>query len=205
MATFVVTTLIDENNGTGQVSLREAIESANAQNGFDTVTFNSLLEGTISLVNGEIAITDSLDLLGPGAETLVIDAGGNSRIFLVDDASYSNLLDVNISGLTLTGGSAEFGGAIFNNESLAIADSTLTGNSAGSQGGAIYNNSDGTGGATLSITNSTISDNTSEDSGGGIGNGGSLVVTNSLITGILRGLAAASLMVMDFSLLVVSL
>ena len=75
------------------------------------------------LTHGEMAITDSLTINGPGAELLTIDALGNdptptqkqgdgSRVFKIDDGSAA-LIEVSIVGLRLTGGDAlGDGGAI---------------------------------------------------------------------------------------------
>ena len=59
---------------------------------------------------------------------------------------------------------------------------------AGSNGGAIFNDGESGGSATLTVTNSTLSDNSSATSGGGIVNDGiggsaTLTVTNSTISG----------------------
>lgn len=54
LATFTVNTLDDENNGTGAVSLREAITQANGAAGADTIVFNSSLSGTITLSNEQL-------------------------------------------------------------------------------------------------------------------------------------------------------
>jgi hypothetical protein len=58
-----------------------------------------------------------------------------------------------------------------------VADSTITGNSAGTSGGGVHND------GTLTVTNSTIAGNSAETRGGGVHNGGTLTVTNSTITG----------------------
>ncbi len=80
--TFVVTTLIDENDGGGEFSLREAIELANTTPGSDSISFGpDLAGGTINLdpMLGELEITDDVTIVGLGADQLTIDAGGSSR------------------------------------------------------------------------------------------------------------------------------
>ena len=84
---LLVDTLVDESDGDysrGDLSLREAIELANASmhdGVVDTIRFDPSLwaEGpaTILLTKGELKITDSLMVNGPGAELLTIDASGN--------------------------------------------------------------------------------------------------------------------------------
>ena len=62
-ATFVVTNL----NDSGPGSLRQAILSANANSpAADTINFQAGLTGTITLTSGELAITDSVTINGPG-------------------------------------------------------------------------------------------------------------------------------------------
>ena len=107
---LVVNTLADENDGDyspGHLSLREAVALANANPMPDTISFDPSLDGgTIHLTLGELAITDSVTILGPGAENLTIDAGNHSRIFDINDYDYTTNIDVAIDGLTLTGGNA---------------------------------------------------------------------------------------------------
>ncbi len=206
LASFTVNTLVDENDGigTGGVSLRDAI--AAASNG-DDISFS--VQGTINLTNGELLIDKALSIDGE-MNNIVIDAGGNSRVFNIDNGSNNTIgVLVSLSNLTITGGSASGnanGGGIFNSENLTISNSTISQNTANS-GGGIYNRAtarligstvngnmarfDG-GGITsesvssqafLEIVNSTISGNSSNGVGGGIALGGSVVITNATITG----------------------
>ena len=79
---LIVTTLNDESNGTGEFSLREAIETANMNMGADVISFDpGLAGGTIDLTLGELDITDDVTIVGLGANQLTIDGGGNSRVF----------------------------------------------------------------------------------------------------------------------------
>jgi hypothetical protein len=225
--TFVVDTLIDEVNGDispDNLSLREAIGLANGNIVQDVITFApSLAGGTITLTLGELFITDSVTIDGLDAELLTIDASGNdptptiddgngSRVFNIDnpDDSLETLIDVEIIGLTLTGGDVvdpinlEGGGAIENFENLMVIDSVISGNSANSGGGifslgnltlmgsTITGNSASSGsgggimefGGTVTIVRSTIRDNTALGHGGGISHGdGQLAITESTISG----------------------
>src|SRR5512147_617630 len=93
MAIFTVTTLNDESNGsTGGLSLREAIQLANARTGADTINF--AVNGTIDLSLGELLITDSLtingDTNGDGAPNITIDANQASRVLKIDDGTADN-------------------------------------------------------------------------------------------------------------------
>ena len=66
--TFTVTNLHDSGDG----SLRQAILDANTQSGADVIKFDSNLRGTITLTSGELDITTSLKINGPGADQLTI-------------------------------------------------------------------------------------------------------------------------------------
>jgi fibronectin-binding autotransporter adhesin len=133
-ATFVVTNLND--NGPG--SLREAIILANDRSGADVVIFKSGLTGQIDLATGEMLISDTLTIRGPGADKIAIDGQGVSRIFHVRNNDADAHLTV--SGLTFQSGDAsadDSGGAILSVESLAVRNCVFAGNDAARQGGAI--------------------------------------------------------------------
>lgn len=196
--------IIDANDGL--TTLREAILAANAEAGADIINFNlGAGSQTITLVGGEIDITDSLTINGSGASTLVISANNASRVFEI-----SNGTTVNIAGLTIANGFSEYGGGIYNSGTLTVTDSTFSANLATFEGGGIYNSGtlkvidsrlignssksiidrvfSGHGGGiynsgTLTITNSTLSDNLATFSGGGIENYGTLTVTGSKLSG----------------------
>src|SRR5262245_28333186 len=103
-AVFNVTNLND--NGAG--SLRQALIDANTAAGADTVTFQAGLTGTITLTTGQLSIYDSVDVQGPGAAVLTVSGNNASRVFYLYNGSA--LIDVTISGLTITQGNANIGG-----------------------------------------------------------------------------------------------
>src|SRR3954468_23057063 len=74
-ATITVTRLDDRNTGctAGDCSLREAIGLANTQAGDDTIAFGIPSPATITLINGEIAVTTNLIINGLGIDALTID------------------------------------------------------------------------------------------------------------------------------------
>ena len=75
----------------------------------DTINFANKLDGkTIVLTSGELAISTSLDIEGPGADELTISGGGSSRVFDVTTSG----LNVTIAGLTITDGLAPQGGGV---------------------------------------------------------------------------------------------
>ena len=64
------------------------------------------LRGTITLTSGELLVTDSVTINGPGANQLSVSGNNASRVFEI--AAGQN---VTISGLTITHGSAPTRGA----------------------------------------------------------------------------------------------
>ena len=139
LATFTVVNTDDSGAG----SFRQAIVDANTSLGNDTIQFDSGVNGTITLTSGELAITDSLDVQGPGSNVLAISGNSSSRVFYVS-------ANATISGLTITGGSSSNGGGIYNSGStLTVGNCTITGNTVG-----IYNH-----GGTLTVSNSNFAGN----------------------------------------------
>src|SRR5262249_18835453 len=93
----------------GTISLRQAIDSANASDG-NTVAFDASLVGsTITLSSGIISIFKQMFIVGPGADRLTISGNDASQIFKPFDCVGT----VYISGLHLTHGSGARGGAIY--------------------------------------------------------------------------------------------
>ena len=152
---------------------------------------------TILLKQGELKITDSVAIDGPGADLLIIDASGNdptpelnngdgSRVFNIDNGQTGNLSEVSIGSLRLTGGDLgnfQYGGAILNRENLTITDSVIKGNAAEGNGGGISNLPDF--GATngLTVVNCTISGNLALNGGAIDSRGCYLTLTGSTISG----------------------
>ncbi|QDT94092.1 hypothetical protein [Gimesia algae] len=125
-------------NDSGEGSLRDAIEPANANAGADMISFNASLAGQTIVLTDELLISDDLTITGLGADQLTLDGNGDSRIFNSDDGDRNTTITVELSGLTLTNGYADFGGAIYNSEFLSVADMTITENEAIRSGGGIF-------------------------------------------------------------------
>jgi hypothetical protein len=121
LSTLTVTSA--EDGGTG--SLRAAIVAAQVG---DTIQFAPRLNGqTIHLSGGELAISQSLTIQGPGAGRLDVDAGGAGRVFDITSPSAS----VTISGLTIGGGSAaQGGGVLMQGGTLALINDVVANNRA---------------------------------------------------------------------------
>ena len=152
-ATFSVT----NTNDSGAGSLRQAVIDANANPGLDDIAFSSV-SGDITLTSGQIEITDSINISGPGAQVLTVDGNNVSRIFSIYDSGsyYSEPVDLMISGLTLT--NAANGSAVDVNVgrktvNLAIQDSVISGNGESAIHLSSYNKGD------LTIQDSVISGN----------------------------------------------
>ena len=205
---FAATYTVGNLNDSGSNSLRDAINQANANPGADTITFASNVSGTITLTSGSLYIQSyyGLDIQGPGAGVVTIDGGASitrpaapsnsvGSVIVIGSSQRPNRSgqkpaatrapgSVTISGLTLTGGSASFGGGIdAYNVLLNVNDCVVTGNYASDSGGGIYI---GSYYSTLTVRNSTISNNSAYSDGGGVAtadNGAAVSIQQSSLTG----------------------
>ncbi|XAM01113.1 PEP-CTERM sorting domain-containing protein [Phycisphaeraceae bacterium D3-23] len=178
---FLVTSLADTFANDGLVTFREALQAANSDAAFldapagaghDTISFDPSLFGggpaTLNMAGTEFLISDSLDIFGPGRDTLSLNAQEFSRVFNIDNASAS-AINVGISGISMLNGRTQgnglagSGGNIYNTETL-----TLTG---------VRIENGGAGGSHI------FSGNTHYGGGGVFNLGASLVVHDSEIIG----------------------
>jgi hypothetical protein len=155
----------------GPGSLRQAIADVDPGG---TVEFADGLTGTIELASGQIAIGKALTIDGPGPQELAVSGLDSSRIFSVNAGG-----DVAISGLTLTDGRADLGGAVFlfGQGGLALTDVQLLDSAAVStspQGGALAAE---TGAGELLLERVTVAGNRAETFVSGTASGGGLAVT----------------------------
>ena len=176
-----VTLTVTNCNDSGTGSLRQTV--ADASSG-DTINFAmSPPCSTIDDSTGAIPILKSLTIVGP-TSALAVDGMNESQIFEVVGGG-----TLNISRLTIEDGE---GGGIYNNGTLTVTNSTLSGNS-GPDGGGIFNGS-----GTVTINSSTLSGNGSEmvlpgggssvALGGAIYNSsGSVTINSSTLSGNLGG------------------
>ncbi|MDP6546339.1 MAG: choice-of-anchor Q domain-containing protein [Phycisphaerae bacterium] len=181
---LIVSTIVDESDGDygpGDLSLREALALAAGSPADDTIEFHdSLFGGTILLDAGlgELVIDSNVNVVGPGAGLLTVDADDNCRVFHVGSGAIAS-----ISGLTITGGWAEdpaggpnaAGGAVYNIGTLTLTESVISESYAGG-GGGVCNF------GTAMLTNVTVTGNSARG-GGGIANyhPGVMTITDSLI------------------------
>lgn len=146
-----------------------------------------------------LTISFSLNVIGSGASTTIIDGGGLNRVITISSGN------VTLSGLTIrhgvvTSGTWSLGAGIFNGGNLMVMASTITGNLASAiclpispciaGGGGIYNS------GKLTLSTSTVAGNTAKAGfpahrfdvgtaeGGGIFNDkGTMMMSNSTLVG----------------------
>jgi hypothetical protein len=142
-STNITVRVVKNNADSGVGSLRQTLQDANSG---DSIVFASSVTGTVSLINGELLISKSLTIAGPGMGSLAISCINSSRILNIG----SNTI-VAISGLTIRDGHAadgasgvfsnlvpgvdgQNGGGICNHGRLTLSDCSLFGNSSGDGG-----------------------------------------------------------------------
>jgi fibronectin-binding autotransporter adhesin len=177
---IVNTTADGVGSSAGELSLRQALNLANALATADTITFSSLFNSpqTITLTGGQLKLTGTAmtTISGPGANLLSINGNHASRIFYLTSGSAATL-----SGLTITGGHASDGGGLFNSGgTLTLNNVTLSGNTATFGGGGLFNYFKN--GGALSMTNVTLSGN-SASTAGGLYNIAPATLTNCTLSG----------------------
>jgi fibronectin-binding autotransporter adhesin len=154
---------------------------------FDPTVFN--VPRTLTLTEGPLELTDtnvsgSLTVTGPGANLLTVNGNHASRVFDVSGGTAA------ISGLTITGGSAQSGGGLYDeNGTISLTNVTVSGNSAsgayGGLGGGLFVGNDG---GAVSVINCTVSGNSASNQGGGlIIYGGTVSLTNTIVAGQTAG------------------
>jgi predicted outer membrane repeat protein len=151
-----------------------------------TVAFNCSTATTISF-GGTITIGNAVTLDGSTSQGHVtLDGGGAQQLFVVNSG-----VTVGLTTLTLSNGyafadggtpSENCGGAIYNDGTVTVTNSTFSGNHAYNFGGAICSGS-----GTVTVFNSTFSGNGGGSGGGAIYNDSTVIVTNSTFSGNLAG------------------
>jgi hypothetical protein len=196
--TFNVTTEADLTEATPDgectgCSLREAVREANSLGTNDVI---NLPAGTFRLTGAggeDAAATGDLDVVagegkltvnGLSARATAVDGGGVDRVF---DTANGALLE--LSGLTVRNGDAQAAGAGagggIDATSLALVNSTISGNKANGPGGGIAAN-----GAGVTLRSSTVTGNDGGPGGGrglDLSGGATATVANSIISGNPRG------------------
>jgi hypothetical protein len=189
-STFTVTNLLD----TGPGALRAAVAAANANPGADTIDFATT--GTIALTSGELDITDSVTINGPGASALTVSGNHASRVFGI-----AGNPTVTIAGLTVANGAttdSPGGGISMTGGTVTLDHVTVSGNYAVGVTDVSGYGGDGLGGglyvagATLTLDQCTVSGNDAVGAQGlygvgffggtgGSGSGGGLCVAGATV------------------------
>ena len=122
-STFTVTNLLDS----GPDSLRAAVAAANANPGADTIDFATT--GTIALTSGQLDITDSLTINGPGAGALTVSGNDVSRVFGIAGDPTVVIADLTVANGWTSGSPG--GGISMAGGTLTLDHVTVSGNSVG--------------------------------------------------------------------------
>lgn len=187
----VVTTILDEFDATSDprfgtgTSLREALHYTAA-----TITFSSNLVGqTIALTDVGDTLLGNTALLTTNAFRTINGFGAPRLTIEVDGADPMRHFRVEsgrtlwLQNLTLTGGSATNGGAVYVDGTLILNQVTFTGNSADQAGGALFVGSN----ASIQVFSSTFSGNDAGGWGGAIANQGANYLNYVTIAGNTAG------------------
>ena len=174
--------VVDPNDGL--LSLREAITDVYNDSSVDTIVFDSGLTAsgpaviTLDPTLGQLVINSDLVIYGPGAGLLTIRrdpaAIEQFRIFEIESGVTARL-----SGLTITGGDADFGGGLLIEGNAILTECIVSDNAGYFSGGGIYVNS-----GSLEMLNCTVHDNNVYNNGGGIsiyGGSGDVLLTNCTV------------------------
>ncbi len=181
----------------------ELITSA-TDNAIGDVTTGTAYPGNLTVATADTSATSPVTIEPYGTNTPILDGADNGTVLTVNSGVYLDVSSVTIQNgqsfhnfegyaagggifndgtvtvtdSTLSGDSAQdFGGGIFNDGTVTVTDSTLSGDIAGSYGGGIDND------GTATVTDSTLSGDSAEDFGGGIENDGTATVTDSTLSG----------------------
>ncbi|MFC2015850.1 choice-of-anchor Q domain-containing protein [Chloroflexota bacterium] len=183
--------IVDSPNDSGLGSLRQAILDANNYGGYPTIMFDlAPYPRTITLVSTLPAVTNDLEIIGPGADKLTIS--GNNLVRVLELAYGAELT---LEGLTIANGfDTSAGGGIYcqnssgpSTTSLTITDCVFSGNrviGSDDKGGAIYFDVWSPG--TLTISGSTFANNEAHSVvayGGAIYTSAATSVANSTFVG----------------------
>jgi predicted outer membrane repeat protein len=177
----------------GTVTLRSAIQAADASPGADTINLTAAGVYKITRIGtaadnsaGQFAITSSSDLaiVNASGGSVVVDGGGLNRVFLISPKSTTTPFTVTFQGFHITGGYAtgNGGGIDVRGAARVVLNSVdLRGNTAEGNGGGLATES----GSTASVVlNGTSVEGNIGDFGGGLailGTGGLAIGTGSAI------------------------
>ena len=199
----------------GRCTLRAAIQESNATAG-SIIIFALPSAAVIELTRGELLITKSQQIIGPGGRNLTVRRslnGGNFRIFHIAPNAGNTLVirgfnirngaadgdgggvlietgnTVSLIDLAVSSNTAQRGAAIANAGTLSLTRSTVNSNSASNGGGFINLGAN----STATVSNSTFTDNAAAANGGAFYNEGTLSLVNDTISGNAATVAASGI------------
>ena len=178
----VNTTLDGTGSPSGDLSLRQAVNLANAigaagTGGTEAITFDKTVFAaakTIVLDGTQLELKSGTETITGPAAGVTVSGNEASRVLQIDGG-----VTASISGLTITGGnSAGFGGGLLNDGTATLTDCTLSGNRAITGAGL-----DNDASARAYLYNCTLMDNRARDDGGGLNNAGTALLSGCTISG----------------------
>lgn len=131
--------IVTNANDDGAGSLRAALAAAEVLEGKDDIVFAPSMQGQTIQLTSELAVNSvvsigGIDEFGTFVDGITIRGGPSSRVFTINSE-----ISVDIFRLTIAGGTADQGGAIWNGGSLSLSEVTFVSNTATEAGGAIFN------------------------------------------------------------------
>jgi CSLREA domain-containing protein len=199
---FTVNSIVDEvddNPGDGichsasnHCTLRAAVMEANRTSGLGATiilpsgiyTLTIPASGAEGEEKGDLNLTTpaagspTITLTGAGAGLTIIDANQIDRVVHVHPSRVAVISNVTIRNGYYVPTVDAWGGGIYNQGTLTVSSTTISGNYANAHGGGIYNRS-----GIVTVMDSTLSQNIAHQSGGGIYNYyGLLTVVNSTLS-----------------------
>lgn len=166
----------------GTAGLDAAITAANAAGGGTITlapqcTYTLSARANVDLGAGLTDVSSAITIDGRGATITRATTAPQLHLLFVDPTG-----DLTLNRVTLTGGLADAGGAVYNLGTLTLQASQLAANSATAGGGAVYNQ----GTLTLQaskVTGNRVGGSASTFGGGIVSFAGSVTVSDSLIDG----------------------
>ena len=144
---------------------------------FDPTVFASAQTITLSLGQLELSNASETEAITGPAAGVTVNAGRASRVFQVDTG-----VTASISGMTITGGSArQRRRPVQLRGTATLTNCTVSGNTAGHNGGGLYVNNSGA----TTLTNCTVSGNSAGHNGGGlyVNDSGTTTLTDCTVSG----------------------
>ena len=103
------------------------------------MTFTNGLSGTITLADGALSVTSGAHITIDGDDRITVDADGADRAFVINSGA------VTLANISIESGSAlKYGGAIYNAGDLALENVAISDSYSGKYGGAVYTAADST-------------------------------------------------------------